>query len=145
MASMFGGLCLGPVNTAAVHALAYPLGTEFHIPHGLSTAILLPEVFRFNVDSSVARHAAVSVALGATENGDAIDIAKQGAQILKEIVCTSGVLHERCLLAIDRNRVDAMASTALQITRLMKNNPRCINQDQAVEIYKGALSAIDPH
>jgi alcohol dehydrogenase class IV len=42
LGSLYGGLCLGPVNTAAVHALSYPLGGEFHIPHGLSNAILLP-------------------------------------------------------------------------------------------------------
>lgn len=142
MASMFGGLCLGPVNTAAVHALAYPLGGEFHIPHGLSTAILLPEVFRFNADSSAARHAAVSIALGITESGDALDVARQGARALEEIVHASGVLHEPCLLAIDGKRVDAMASAAIQITRLMKNNPRSLDQEQAVEIYKRALSAI---
>ena len=41
LGSLYGGLCLGPVNTAAVHALSYPLGGEFHIPHGLSNAILL--------------------------------------------------------------------------------------------------------
>ena len=46
--SLYGGLCLGPVNTAAVHALSYPLGGEFHIPHGLSNAILLPSVMKFN-------------------------------------------------------------------------------------------------
>ena len=41
-ASLYGGLCLGPVNTAAVHALAYPLGGEFHLPHGLSTRSFSP-------------------------------------------------------------------------------------------------------
>jgi alcohol dehydrogenase class IV len=145
MASMFGGLCLGPVNTAAVHALAYPLGGEFHIPHGLSTAILLPAVFRFNIDSSVTRHAVVSVTLGAPENGEAIDVAKQGAQRLEEMVRSSGILTDPCLSAIDRSRVDAMASAAIQITRLIKNNPRGIDQDQAVEIYRDALSAIHLH
>ncbi len=43
LGSMYGGLCLGPVNTAAVHALSYPIGGEFHISHGLSNAILLPD------------------------------------------------------------------------------------------------------
>ena len=50
LASLYGGLCLGPVNTAAVHALAYPLGGEFHVPHGLSNALLLPHVFHFNAE-----------------------------------------------------------------------------------------------
>lgn len=116
MASMFGGLCLGPVNTAELHALAYPLGGEFYLPHGLSTAI--------------------------TESEDVLDFARQGARALEEIVHASGVLREPCLLAIDGKRVDAMASAALQITRVMKNNPRSLDQEQAVEIYKRALDAI---
>jgi len=41
------GFCLGPVNTAAVHALSYPLGGRFHITHGVSNAVLLPNVLRF--------------------------------------------------------------------------------------------------
>ena len=44
LGSLYGGLCLGPVNTAAVHALAYPLGGKFHVAHGVSNAVLLPEV-----------------------------------------------------------------------------------------------------
>ena len=42
LGSMYGGLCLGPVNTSAVHALSYGLGGKFHISHGLSNAILRP-------------------------------------------------------------------------------------------------------
>src|SRR5699024_3953020 len=44
LGSLYGGVCLGPVNTAAVHALSYPLGSQFHIAHGLSNAILFPDV-----------------------------------------------------------------------------------------------------
>src|SRR5262249_48336492 len=47
LGSFYGGLCLGPVNTAAVHALAYPLGGQFHVAHGVSNAVLLPHVIRF--------------------------------------------------------------------------------------------------
>ncbi len=48
LGSLLGGLCLGPVNTTAVHALSYGLGGQFHIPHGLANALLLPAVLNFN-------------------------------------------------------------------------------------------------
>ncbi len=63
-ASLYGGLCLGPVNTAAVHALAYPLGGEFHIAHGLANALLLPHVLRFNIQTAPERYADIARELG---------------------------------------------------------------------------------
>ncbi len=65
LGSVYGGMCLGPVNTGAVHALAYPLGTEFHIPHGLSNALLLPYVMEFNLPSAIPQYAKVAIAVGA--------------------------------------------------------------------------------
>ena len=55
LGSLYGGLCLGPVNTAAVHALAYPLGSEYHVAHGGSIAVLLPHVLRFNPSPATER------------------------------------------------------------------------------------------
>ncbi|MFX5237468.1 iron-containing alcohol dehydrogenase, partial [Acinetobacter baumannii] len=48
LASLYGGYCLGPVNTAAGHAVAYPLGTRFHVPHGAANALIFPHVLAFN-------------------------------------------------------------------------------------------------
>src|ERR1041385_1027232 len=64
LGSLYGGLCLGPVNTAAVHALSYPLGGRFHVAHGVSNAVLLPGVLRFNLVAAPERYAEVAVALG---------------------------------------------------------------------------------
>jgi len=79
-ASLYGGLCLGPVNTAAVHALAYPLGGEFHLAHGVSNAVLLAAVFRFNLEADVERHAAVAAALGVAPKGSATQTALAGGR-----------------------------------------------------------------
>ena len=65
-ASMLGGMCLGPVNTAAVHAMAYPLGGRFKVPHGVANALLLPHVVRFNMPAAAERYAAIANALGGT-------------------------------------------------------------------------------
>ena len=70
IASYYGGLCLGPVNTAAVHALAYPLGGEFHIAHGVANALLLPHVLRLNIEASPERYARIAEALGVGPSGD---------------------------------------------------------------------------
>ncbi len=76
LGSLYGGLCLGPVNTAAVHALAYPLGGRFHIAHGVSNALLLPHVLRFNFSAAPERYAEISAALGVARNGSALTTAR---------------------------------------------------------------------
>src|SRR5688572_21232697 len=60
MGSLYGGFCLGPVNTAGVHALSYPLGTMFHLAHGLSNALLLPHVMEYNIPAAVKKYAEVA-------------------------------------------------------------------------------------
>ena len=62
LGAMYGGLGLGPVNTAAVHALAYPVGGMFHKSHGLSNSVLLPTVMQFNMQGNERRYAEVAVA-----------------------------------------------------------------------------------
>jgi alcohol dehydrogenase class IV len=64
LGSMLGGMCLGPVNTAAIHALAYPLGTQFKIAHGLSNAVLLTSVVEYNIAEAPKRYAEIARALG---------------------------------------------------------------------------------
>jgi alcohol dehydrogenase class IV len=64
MGSLLGGFCLGPVNTAGVHALSYPLGSLYHLPHGLSNALLLPYVMEYNLVAAPERYAKVAEALG---------------------------------------------------------------------------------
>ena len=64
LASFYGGICLGPVNTAAGHAIAYPLGTLLHLPHGLANAIVFPHVLAFNEPAAPEKTAEVVRALG---------------------------------------------------------------------------------
>ena len=62
MGSLLGGFCLGPVNTAGVHALSYPLGSMFHLAHGLSNALLLPYVMEYNIPAATKKYAEVAIA-----------------------------------------------------------------------------------
>jgi len=134
-ASLYGGLCLGPVNTAAVHALAYPLGGEFHLPHGLSNAVLLPAVFRFNAEASPERHADVARALGAAAQPTTLATALAGAVQLEQLTRDCGIDTNLTHHGIDRSTVPHLAAAAITVQRLLRNNPRDITQSDAEAIY----------
>lgn len=133
--SLYGGLCLGPVNTAAVHALSYPLGGEFHIPHGLSNAILLPSVMKFNMTANVKRHAEVAVALGCQPGKDDEETARRGVDFIYRLAATVGIPDKLTALRIPQTAVDGMAKAAMQVQRLLKNNPREVTEQDARNIY----------
>ena len=133
--SLYGGMCLGPVNTAAVHALSYPLGGEFHIPHGLSNAILLPSVMKFNMPANVKRHAEVAIALGCEPGKNAQETAQRGVEFIYRLAEAVGIPQKLTDLGIPQTAVDGMAKAAMQVQRLLKNNPREVTEQDARDIY----------
>ena len=133
--SLYGGLCLGPVNTAAVHALSYPLGGEFHIPHGLSNAILLPSVMKFNMPANVKRHAEVAVALGCEPDKNDEETAQRGVEFIYRLAEAVGIPKKLTDLGIPQTAVPGMAKAAMQVQRLLKNNPREVTEQDALDIY----------
>ena len=133
--SLYGGLCLGPVNTAAVHALSYPLGGEFHIPHGLSNAILLPSVMKFNMPANIKRHAEVAIALGCQPGKNDEETAQRGVDFIYQLADAVGIPKKLTVLGIPQTAVDGMAKAAMQVQRLLKNNPREVTEQDARDIY----------
>ena len=133
--SLYGGLCLGPVNTAAVHALSYPLGGEFHIPHGLSNAILLPSVMKFNMPANIKRHAEVAIALGCQPGKNDEVTAQRGVDFIYQLADAVGIPKKLTDLGIPQTAVDGMAKAAMQVQRLLKNNPREVTEQDARDIY----------
>ncbi|MBQ7511110.1 MAG: iron-containing alcohol dehydrogenase [Prevotella sp.] len=133
--SLYGGLCLGPVNTAAVHALSYPLGGEFHIPHGLSNAILLPSVMKFNMPAALKRYAEVAVAFGLPEGMTDEETAQRGVDFIYRLAEAVGIPKKLTDLGIPQTAVDGMAKAAMQVQRLLKNNPREVTEQDAKDIY----------
>lgn len=133
--SLYGGLCLGPVNTAAVHALSYPLGGEFHIPHGLSNAILLPSVMKFNTPASPKRYAEVAVAMGCQPGQTDEETAQRGVDFIYRLAAAVGIPDKLTALGIPQTAVDGMARAAMQVQRLLKNNPREVTEQDARDIY----------
>ena len=138
LGSLYGGLCLGPGNTAAVHALAYPLGGRFHIAHGVANALLLPHVLRFNFSAAPERYAEISVALGVARNGSTLTTAEHGVDFLTQLSRDCGVPQKLSELNISRDAIPSLAKAALQVQRLLKNNLRPLTETDAAQIYTAA-------
>ena len=136
LGSLYGGLCLGPVNTAAVHALSYPLGGEFHISHGLSNAILLPSVMKFNRSANLKKYAEVALACGAPQGSNDDETAQNGVDFITQLSKDCGIPTKLTEIGIPHEAVDHMAKAAMEVQRLLKNNPRPVTEADAKAIYE---------
>jgi alcohol dehydrogenase class IV len=143
LGSLNGGLCLGPVNTAAVHALSYPLGSWFHVAHGHANALLLPNVLRFNLSAAAERYRDIALAMGVAGDGSAEAVADAGIRRLCDLIGGTGLEMRMSALGIREDDIPAMAKAACGITRLLKNNPRPVTVSDAEAIYMSAMEAAE--
>lgn len=134
LAALYGGICLGPVNTTAGHAVAYPLGTRHHIAHGLSCALIFPHTLAFNAQAAPDRTQAVLRAMGLSDDLREGAIVEQATRWCAE----QGVEMRMSKLGIPEHDLDVMADEAFVIRRLLDNNPREISRAQIRAIYQAA-------
>jgi len=138
LGSLYGGLCLGPVNVGGVHALAYPLGGEFHVSHGVSNSLLLPHVLEFNLPAAPERYAQVALALGVEQGDSDLATARRGLERIKQLSHECSIPAKLSELGVPREAIQRMAESAITITRLLKNNPREVTVTDAEKIYREA-------
>ncbi|WP_018606287.1 iron-containing alcohol dehydrogenase [Uliginosibacterium gangwonense] len=137
LGAMYGGICIATSSTTAVHALAYPLGGKYRMPHGISNAILLPYVMRFNAVGNEAQFCQIAQAMG-------LEIAGLSPQQAAEAVVEALFALNRDLqIPADLKRwniteadLEGLVEGAAKVTRLLDNNPRCMNKDDIRTIYK---------
>lgn len=138
MGSLLGGFCLGPVNTAGVHALSYPLGSIFHLAHGLSNALLLPYIMEYNILAATKKYAEVAIALGCDRKETDEATAYAGVEKIRSLIKSCGIPATLKEVNVPESAIPQMAIDALKIQRLLKNNPREITEQDAIDIYKSA-------
>src|SRR5690606_37963101 len=138
LGSLYGGLCLGPVNTAAVHALAYPLGSDHGVAHGVSNAVMLPHVLDFNLQAMPDRYAAIARALGAQEGGSELDVAGRGVAAIRDLLARCGMPAGISQLGVPEDALAGMIAAAMQVQRLLKQNPREVTAEDVGDIYRRA-------
>ena len=130
LAAYYGGICLGPVNTAAGHALAYPLGTRLKLPHGLANAIIFPHVLAFNAPAAPHKTSRIAVLLGL--QGDLLAGASDWCARL-------GVKMRLGDNGASKGQLAGWAAEAHAIRRLMDNNPRDMSVAEVEAIYHAAF------
>lgn len=139
LGSMLAGQAFANSPVAAVHALAYPLGGHFHIPHGLSNALVLPHVLRFNTVTAhevyvdLAPHA--FPALGALQGHARV---AAFCDALAQLSVDCGLPQRLRDLGITEEWLPKLAKDAMNQTRLLVNNPRLLTEDDALAIYRAA-------
>lgn len=137
LGALYGGLCLGPVNTAGVHALSAPLG-GYRIAHGVANSLLMPHVFRFNLPAMPARYADIAVALGVPAGASVAATAEAGLARLVTLSRECGVPQQLRDVGIAATDLPNLAREAFKVQRLLKNNPREITEADALAIYREA-------
>jgi alcohol dehydrogenase len=138
--ALMAGIGFANAGVTAVHAFAYPIGAEFHIPHGVANALMLPHVIRFNVIGNIGRFAQLADPLGINTAG--LDEVRIVDRVLEEIDHLIDDLHlPRHLtdFGIKAADIPALAAGALKSTRLLANNPRALTIADAEDIYCAAL------
>lgn len=144
LGSTLAGMAFANSPVAAVHALAYPIGGTFHIPHGLSNALVLPQVLRFNAAETENGSYRLYAALAPHVFGDLDDGAGARAQCaafidrLAQLSADLGLPQRLRDVGIGEDALPKMASDAMKQTRLLVNNPREVSEADALAIYRAA-------
>ncbi|MHB0705236.1 iron-containing alcohol dehydrogenase [Roseomonas mucosa] len=135
VASLYGGFCLGPVNTTAGHAVAYPLGTRHHVAHGLACAVIFPHTLAFNAPATAGKTALVLEALGLPTATDEASV--RGATY--GFCAGLGIEMRLSRLGVPEEDLEAMATEAHAIRRLLDNNPRDMSREDILTLYRTAF------
>jgi len=139
LGSMYAGQAFANSPCAAVHALAYPLGGHYKIPHGLSNALILPEVLRFNAGTTPEPYAEIAPHVFANmPSGDALKSALAFADRMAELSAKCGLPQRLRDVGVAEGMLQQMAQEAVEQTRLMVNNPREVTVADALAIYQAA-------
>jgi alcohol dehydrogenase class IV len=136
LGSLLAGQAFANSPVAAVHALAYPIGGHFGIPHGLSNALVLPHVLRFNASACEAAYAELAPHAFPELDGRATGAAFVDA--LTSLCETLGLQPRLRNVGIPQDAVPMMAEDAMKQTRLLVNNPRPLTLEDARAIYEAA-------
>lgn len=144
LGSCYAGMAFANAPVGAVHALAYPLGARFHVPHGLSNSLMLPHVLSHNAEAEDAAKLYAELAPLVLHEGAPVPAAASAAACalvdhfttLPAALGLPVTLRDVGVAAAD---VPTLAADAMKQTRLLPNNPREVNLEDALRLYRAAL------
>jgi alcohol dehydrogenase class IV len=139
LGACLAGMAFANAPVAGVHALAYPIGARFHVPHGLSNSLVLGPVMRFNVEVAHEMYAELGQIIKPGLHGSTKERAYELADYMGGLAGELGLPQRMTEVDIDANDIVQLASDAMLQKRLLMNSPREITFKDAVEIYREAL------
>ncbi|MBV6320724.1 iron-containing alcohol dehydrogenase [Duganella violaceipulchra] len=139
LGAMLAGQAFSNAPVAAVHALAYPIGGIFHVPHGLSNSLVLPHVLRFNAPEAATLYAELAEIVVPQASGSVEARAEALVVAMQQIATITGIERTLQQVGIKETDLDRLADDAMLQTRLLGNNPRTVTRDDARAIYLAAL------
>ena len=139
LGAMLAGQSFSNAPCAAVHALAYPIGGIFHVPHGLSNSLVLPHVLRFNTPNAAPLYAELAEIVNPDIQGS-VEAKSQGLiDHMEKLAQRVGIETQLRQVGIAAKDLDRLADDAMLQTRLLANNPRMVTREDAHAIYAAAL------
>ena len=142
--NMLLGACLAGIAftnapVSGVHALAYPIGARFHVPHGLSNSLVLEPVMKFNQVVVHEMYAELGQIINPGMKGSTMEQATQLAEFMGKLASQLGLPDTLTKVGITKSDIDQLANDAMLQTRLLVNNPREITLNDAINLYSEAL------
>lgn len=133
LGALLAGQAFANAPVGAVHALAYPLGGVFHVPHGLSNSLMLPPVLRFNAPAAEPLYAELASHIG-------LHASTQGlVEEMERIAGAVGIATRLSQVGVSHNDLPRLAEEAMLVTRLLVNNPRDMTLEDAHACYEAVL------
>lgn len=140
MGSLLAGMAFANAPVAAVHALAYPIGGHFHVPHGLSNALMLAPVLEFNLSHATELYGELAAVLLPGQHFARPSAAAEAfADFMVKLVADMPMAQTLREVGIKESDLDLLATDALKVQRLLINNPREVTLADARALYAQAL------
>jgi alcohol dehydrogenase len=139
LGACLAGQAFANAPVAAVHALAYPLGGHYHIPHGLSNSLVLPAVLEFNAPAASELYAELAeIVVGEPVAGSVEAKTTALIEAMRVLIDDVSLPATLQLAGVDEKNLEMLAEDAMLQQRLLVNNPREVNYDDALAIYRAA-------
>ena len=138
--SLLAGMAFANAGVTAVHAFAYPIGAEFHIPHGVANSIMLVPVMEFNMFGNLTKFAEMAKIFGEDTSGlDEQASAQAAVEAMRKLAIDLKIPDQLSGFGVQEKDIPMLAEGVMKVTRLLANNPRELNQKDAEEIYLRVL------
>ncbi len=138
--SMLAGMAFANAGVTAVHAFAYPIGAEFHIPHGVANSIMLVPVMEFNMLANFAKFAVIAEVFGAPLEGlSEREAAYEAIEALRDLSEDLRLPTRLSEFGVKESDIPSLAQGVMKVTRLLANNPRQLTLADAENIYRQVL------